>query len=154
MQSKTTLKSINGFFLQCLMILGLLCLLTNGIQAQQYINGNLSTGTVSSNAVTAPVGSTWSEVQVGNTLNGIGAQATASLADDFVVAGASWTVNRITMFGFSTNYSLTTSPFTELRFQIFNTDPSLGAATPIYGDLTTNRLTSSTSDNTSLNYGI
>jgi len=148
MQSKTTLKRINGFFLQCLIILGLMCLFTNGIQAQQYINGNLSTGAVSSNSVNAPAGYTWSEVQVGNALNGIGAQPTASLADDFVVSGASWTVNRITMFGFSTNYSQPTSPFTELRFQIFNTDPSLGAATPIYGDLTTNRLTSSSSDNT------
>ena len=31
--------------------------------SQQYVNGNLSTGTVSNSGVTAPAGYTWSELQ-------------------------------------------------------------------------------------------
>jgi subtilisin-like proprotein convertase family protein len=129
------------------MILGLFFFMSSSLSAQQYVNGNLSTGATSSNGVAAPSGYTWSEIQTGNINAGFGAQTAnnVSLADDFTIASGSWTVNKVTFFAYSTGYAGTTSPFEVLRFQIFNTDPSVGSPTPIYGDLTTNRLTSSTS---------
>jgi subtilisin-like proprotein convertase family protein len=128
-------------------VLGMFCMMTTAVFAQQYVNGNLSTGASSSNGQPAPTGFTWSEVQVGNTNAGFGAQTDGnlSLADNFTVNVATWTVTKVTFFGYSTGYSGVNSPFNDLRFQIFNTDPSVGTPTPIFGDLTTNRLTSSSS---------
>ncbi len=148
MQSKTTLKRISRFFLQALMILGLFFSFSSTLNAQQYINGNLSTGVNSSNGVAAPAGSTWSEVQVGNINAGFGANIAAqlTLADNFQVLGT-WTVTKFTFFAYSTGYAGPTSPFEDLRFQIFNTDPSVGAPVPVFGDLTTNRLTATSSAN-------
>ena len=150
MQSKTTLKKIKGFFYQTLMILGLFCFLSSALQAQQYVNGNLSTGATTSNGTAAPVGFTWSEVQVGNVNAGFGAQIAnnLALADDFTVSGGTWTVSKFTFYAYSTGYTGTASPFEDLRLQIFDTDPSLGAAVPIFGNLTTNALTASSPANT------
>ena len=140
-----TRKTFGGFFLQCLMVLGLVSLLNGTLIAQQYINGNLSTGATTSNGTAAPAGFTWSEVQTGNTNAGFGASIAANLAlaDDFTVPAGTWTVSKFTFFAYSTNYTGATSPFGELRFRIYNTDPSVGSPTPIFGDLTTNRLTAS-----------
>lgn len=147
MQSKTTLKGIKGIFRQSLMILGLFCLFSSSLTAQQYINGNLSTGPNSSNGTAAPTGFEWSEVQTGNVNAGFGASIAGSLtlADDFTVVGGTWTLSKVTFFAYSTGFAGVTSPFTDVRVQIFNTDPSVGSPTPVFGDLTTNRLiTSST----------
>jgi subtilisin-like proprotein convertase family protein len=149
MQSKTTLKKIRGFFYQTMMILGLFCFLSSALQAQQYVNGNLSTGATTSNGTAAPAGFTWSEVQVGNVNAGFGAQIAnnLALADDFTVPGAAWTVSKFTFYAYSTGYTGTTSPFEDLRLQIYDTDPSTGTAVPVYGNLTTNALTASSPAN-------
>ena len=120
----------------------------NGI-TEEYINGNLVTGNLSSNGTSAPSGYSWSEVQLGNVNAGFGAQIenNLSLADDFTVSGGTWTVSKFTFYAYSTGYTGTISPFQDLRLQIFDTDPSSGAAVPIFGDLTTNVLTTSTSAN-------
>jgi hypothetical protein len=130
------------------MILGLFCSFSSTLNAQQYINGNLSTGATSSNGVAAPAGYTWSEVQTGNVNAGLAANIANgfSLADDFTVIGT-WTVNKFTFFAYSTGYTGTTSPFVDLRMQIFNTDPSVGSPVPIFGNLTTNRLTATSTAN-------
>lgn len=128
----------------------ILSLSSLGIQAQTYVNGNLSTGATTSTGVAAPAGYTWSEVQSGNTSAGFGANITAglTLADNFTIGCGSWDINKLTFFGYSTGYASTTvSPFNALRFQIFNTDPSVGNPTPIYGDLTTNRFSASSNAN-------
>ncbi len=145
MQSKTTLKRISGFLRQTFMVLGLFCLFSSTLQAQQYINGGLSTGATSSNGAAAPAGFTWSEVQTGNVNAGFGASIAGNLtlADDFTVPGGTWTVSKITFFAYSTGFAGTTSPFTDVRVRIFNTDPSVGSPVPVFGDLTTNRLLSS-----------
>ena len=146
MQSNTTHRRIKGFLLQTLMVLGLFCFMSSALMAQPYVNGNLSTGATSSNSIAAPAGFTWSEVQTGNTNAGFGAQIASgfSLADDFTVAsGDIWSVNKLTFFAYSSGYTGATSPFTDLRFQIFNTDPSVGSPTPVFGNLTTNRLSAS-----------
>lgn len=147
MQSKTTLKRISGFFLQTLMIFGLFCFSSSALMAQQYINGNLSTGPTTSAGAPAPAGFNWSEVQLGNNSAGFSANlATAanfSLADDFTIPAGTWTLSKITFFAYSTGFAGSVSPFNEVRVQIFNTDPSVGSPVPVFGDLTTNRLIAS-----------
>lgn len=114
--------------------------------AQSYSNGPLSTGTTSSNGAAAPTGFAWSEVQTGNTIAGYGANIATgfSVADNFSVIG-SWAVSKMTFFAYSTGYAGTTSPFNNVRVAIYNTDPSVGNPTPVFGDRTTNRFLASSS---------
>lgn len=126
--------------------------------AQVYTNGNLSTGATSKSGVAAPSGYTWSEMQndTGNTTEsngttGVGAQIVGTttsnrVADDFTVpVGQSWTLSKITFYAYQTGYAGTTSPFTTVRVRISNGNPSVGTPTVVFGDMTTNRLLS-TSD--------
>jgi subtilisin-like proprotein convertase family protein len=112
--------------------------------AQPYSNGPLSTGATSSNGTSAPTGFTWSEVQAGNGTAGYTASISAgfSVADNFSVIG-SWNVTKITFYAYSSGYAGTTSPFDAVTVAIFNTDPSVGNPTPIFGDRTTNRFLAS-----------
>ncbi|MEO6488588.1 MAG: GEVED domain-containing protein [Ferruginibacter sp.] len=144
------LKKIRGVFQSSLLLLLLISVFSAKINAQTYVNGNLSTGATSSTGTAAPAGFTWSEVQLGNVNAGFGANIAANLtiADDFTVpAGLPWTVTKVTFYAYSTGWAGTTSPFNDTRVQIYNTDPSVGTPAPIYGDLTTNRFASSTSAN-------
>lgn len=129
------------------MFFALICLSAGKLNAQQFINGNLSTGaTHVGTGTTAPAGTAWSELQGGNTGLGSGANITAgfSIADNFTVpAGPSWAVTKVTFFAYSTGFAGAVSPFVDTRVQIFNTDPSVGNPAPIYGDLTTNRFAAS-----------
>lgn len=123
---------------------------TGKINAQTYVNGGLSTGANSSNGVAAPTGFTWSEVQVGNGTAGFSGSITNgfSMADDFIVpAGPSWNVTKFTFYAYSTGWASATSPFTDLRVQVYNTNPSVGSPAPIFGDLATNRLSGTSSAN-------
>lgn len=149
MQSKTTLKSIAGILQKSLTVLALFCLFTGKINAQVYVNGNLSTGATSSDGTPAPGGYTWSEVQTGNNVAGYSASVAAGsfVADDFNVTCGTWDLTKFSVYSYSTGYGGATSPVVELRFAIFDTDPSVGTPTPIYGDLTTNRLTNSVNAN-------
>lgn len=150
MQEKSTLfaRRVKLFWLGCL---SLLLAGASSLNAQQYINGNLSTGaTHAGTGTTAPAGTTWSELQGANTGLGFGANVTASisLADNFVVpAGPSWAITKVTFFAYSTGFAGATSPFVDARVQIFNTDPSVGNPAPIFGDLTTNRFLASSAAN-------
>ena len=141
-----------GFF-QALMLAGLFCFVGGALQAQVYINGNLSTGANSQSGTAAPAGYTWSEVQndagnltESNTTGGYAASVAAglSVADDFTVpAGPNWTVTKFTFYSYQTGAAPTPSPFTTLRFRIYDGNPSTGTPTIVFGDLTTNRLTAS-----------
>ena len=120
---------------------------------QIYNNGNISTGTLSENGVTAPTGYTWSEVQH-NTGNSTVSNATAGfpayyfnsgttsyrLADDFVVpAGQTWSISSFDFFGYDgIDVFGNNSPIDVLRIQIYNVNPSIPGATPIYGNMTSN----------------
>ena len=151
MERKITLLS-----LKCLFVLAF----TQVLNAQQiYTNGPLSTGAASNSAVAAPAGYTWSECQseTGNTTEsntnaGYGALFNTAgtnslqLADDFVVpTGQSWNVTSFDFYGYKTGYTGATIPMDQLRIQIFNTDPSVSGATPIYGNMTTNVLDAASS---------
>lgn len=149
MQSITTQKHIGAVLRPALMLVMLFFLSMGGILAQPYINGNLSTGTTNlAGTLTAPAGFTFSELQPG--LNTIGTQASIeannALADDFTVpAGLTWDVTTMEFFAYSTGYAGATSPFDEVHVRIYDTDPSVGTPTPIFGDMTTNRLASTES---------
>lgn len=127
-------------------ILPFLTVLASAVMfAQTYSNGPLSTGATSSNGTTAPTGYTWSELQnttFGNGTLGFGGSGGYLLADDFTVpSGEKWVINSVEVFGYQT--SSTGNPFTELHVQFYNGSPATGG-TVIFGNLTTNVLTSST----------
>lgn len=142
MQPKFTLKKLRLRISLVSALVVSMFLVTGNADAQQYVNGNLSTGPTSSTGTAAPAGYTWSEVQAGNTLAGSAANITAgfSLADDFTVPAGTWAVSKISFFAYSTGYASTTvPPFNDIRLKITNGDPSSGSPTVVYGDLTTNR---------------
>ncbi|MEN8224641.1 MAG: T9SS type A sorting domain-containing protein [Bacteroidota bacterium] len=90
-------------------------------------------------------GSDYSQVQdnsLGLITFGFGMQIGSQnrLADDFIVTG-NWIVSTITFYGYQTE-SGPPSTINEIRFQIYDDDPSAGG-TIIYGDMTNNRLISS-----------
>jgi subtilisin-like proprotein convertase family protein len=143
MQFNFTLKKAQGFFSKPFLAFLLLCFLGSSINAQTYVNGNLSTGATSSNGIAAPTGYTWSEVQTGNTTGGVSASITNNfkLADNFVVpAGATWNLTSMKFYGYQTGFVGTVSPFTTIRVAIHS-----GTVTGpvVFGDQTTNRLASS-----------
>ena len=78
---------------------------------------------------------------LGMTTYGSGCQQTAgnSIADDVVVPSA-WTVNEMDVFSYQTDSS-TTSTFTGAMVRVWDGDPTAGG-TVIWGDLTTNIMTS------------
>jgi hypothetical protein len=117
MQLKSTQKTNVVFFMQALSMFVLTCFFSLSLFSQQYFNGNLSTGITSSNGVSAPVGYAWSELQTGNEQPGFGAQIANNftIADNFSVNVASWTVSKVTFFAYSTGYTGATSPFRDLR---------------------------------------
>ena len=119
--------------------------------AQPYINGNISTGTVTKSGVTAPPGYTWSEVQnepgatFSNTTTGVGTQILDTggnrAADDFTVpTGQTWNITKVTFYAYQTGYVGIFSPFTDVRVRIHNGIPSSATSTVVFGDLATNRL--------------
>jgi uncharacterized repeat protein (TIGR01451 family) len=80
---------------------------------------------------------------------GFGAQVSAGnrVADDFTVTDAAgWTINTITFFGYQTG-SGNTSTFTALNLRIWDGPPNVAGSTVIWGDTTTNVMTSTTFSN-------
>jgi uncharacterized repeat protein (TIGR01451 family) len=69
-----------------------------------------------------------------------------SVADDFAVpAGLGWSMTQMTFFAYQTG-STTTSTINDVRVQLWDGPPSAGGSV-IWGDLTTNRLASTTFSN-------
>lgn len=146
MQPKFTLTHITASIRKAPVLLGLMLAFSTMLNAQQYVNGNLSTGATSSNGVAAPAGFTWSEVQSPNTIAGYGNNITNfMLADDFTIPAGTWAISKITFFAYGTGYTGTTSPYNDVRVAIYNTNPSVGNPAPIYGNLTTNVFLASSS---------
>lgn len=154
---KTTLFNLKKNSLNLLGIMALSIGAANSGFSQTYVNGNLSTGSISKSGAVAPTGYTWSETQndLGNTTEsngttGVGAQIIATttsnrVADDFTVpAGESWTLSKVTFYAYQTNYAGTASPFVDVRVRISDGNPSVGTPNVVFGDLTTNRLFSTT----------
>lgn len=83
-----------------------------------------------------------SSLQSGMTLYGSNMNQSLgySMADDFVVPAGGWSPTKFTFFGYQTG-SPTSGTFTGLYFRLYNGPPNAGG-TVVWGDLTTNRLTS------------
>lgn len=79
---------------------------------------------------------------------GFGAQQTVPnrVADDFVVPAGGWDISGISFYTYQTGSS-TTSTITGLTFRIWDGPPNVGTSTIVFGDDTTNRLTTSTFTN-------
>ncbi len=122
--------------------------------SQQYVNGNLSTGGINGAGVAAPFGSSWSEVQSGNTQLGYTANSsTVLLADDFDVC-TNWTLSKITLFAYVNDAAIsdpsnTSSPFNKLVIAIYDGDPQSGGSL-VYGDTDPNSNFFSASSSASL----
>ena len=119
---------------------------SNFIPTAQYTPSNTDAilwdnGTIINSPGTGAGGADESVILSGGGSYGFGMNqgASMSVADDFTV-GTNWTVNSITFQGYQTN-SGNTSTFTGAFFRIYNGDPSAGG-TVVFGDLTTNRMTS------------
>jgi hypothetical protein len=121
-----------------------------------YSNGPVSTGSVSRSGVVAPNGYTWSESQSdeGNTtetnsVTGFGGTfPDVRLADNFTVpAGQVWRISSVSVWGFRTNWTNINTPFSGGVLQIWNGRPGDPGSSVIFGDLSTDRLLSSTSSN-------
>ncbi|HWT16741.1 MAG TPA: hypothetical protein VN581_13265 [Patescibacteria group bacterium] len=63
------------------------------------------------------------------------------VAEDFVVPPGGWVIDAITTYAYQTG-SATTSTITGINFQIWNGRPGDPGATVVFGDTSTNRLTS------------
>ena len=113
--------------------------------AQQYVNGNVITGTVTQSGVVAPAGYSWAEAQndAGNlTISNYNRADyfTGAMANDFVIpAGQTWNINSAELFiaQLTANQVLR---FGKMYIEIWNGDPSLSSSTKIYGDQVTNTI--------------
>ena len=121
-----------------------------------YNNGEVSTGATSKSGVAAPTGYTWSECQNDtgnttetNTVNGYGATFSVNhLADNFTIpAGQSWRISSVSVWGYFLGWTAPQSPFSGGILRIWNGRPGDTGSTVVFGDITTNRLLSSTEAN-------
>jgi hypothetical protein len=121
------------------------------MNAQQYINGSLATGTVTKNGTIALPGRTWAELQndeENNTVTNISLgipinnpNLPSRYADDFTIPnGEIWHLNSMDMFATIHNLETMPLPFNFLSIEIWNGDPSLTGTQKIYGDIDTNVL--------------
>lgn len=157
MKLTTTLNKLRPFFAKMLPLLVLAAFSVCTVNAQQYINGNLGTGTTSKSGVAAPAGTQWHEMQnnAGNTtqtnvsiaFDNSPVLGSSRVADNFTVpAGVSWNINKMTFYAVVLPPPPGTSPITAVRVIIRDASP-VGASNIIYGDLTTNRLSASSFSN-------
>ena len=119
------------------------------IAQQVYVNGTLSTGEFAEDGTQCISGYNFSETQHtpdfgnANSTSGFGSSGTNAIADDFIVPdGESWHITGTAIYAYQTGYTGTTSPITQYKFRIWDGDPASGTANIVFGDLTTNRLTS------------
>jgi hypothetical protein len=99
-------------------------------------------GSIVNSPGTGPGGSDESVIIAGGASYGFGMQRTGgfTVADDFTVL-TNWTINTVKFQGYQT-YSTNSSSFTGAYFRIYDGNPSAGGNV-IWGDLITNRMTSS-----------
>lgn len=116
--------------------------------AELFNNGSPSTGPVTANGTVAPAGTTWAESTGGtigwsNSTNSSG--NTFTLADDFTVAaGTSWAIDSINVLAYVTDVGIGSSPITGVSLRIWSGTPGTAGASVVWGDLTSNLMTSST----------
>ncbi len=141
---------------------GLVCLSVvfagSAFSIQLYSNGEnwglstigLETGATAGDGTSAPSGTQWSELandgDNANAILGFGHQQSAGnrVADDFAIGDAFWTVDSIDFFAYQTGGSATGSSMNFLSLRIWNGRPGDSGSSVVWGDTTTNVLSSST----------
>ena len=83
------------------------------------------------------------QTSLGLNVYGFSAASTTTnrLADDFTIPSGGWTINSITLYGYQTG-STTTSTFNSARVQIWRGAPNVAGSVLVFGDMTTNRFAS------------
>jgi hypothetical protein len=84
------------------------------------------------------------QTALGNSTFGFGHAVTSGfrMADDFTVPAGGWTIDQITFFAYQTG-STTTSTINAVNLRIWDGPPNDPGSMVVFGDTTTNRLTSS-----------
>jgi hypothetical protein len=111
--------------------------------AQLWDNSAQGRGTLIThpNGMTGTVaGAHRSAISPGSTTFGSSASGAFRLADNFTVTGAGWTVSSFQFFGYLTG--ATAPGATALTLRIWDNTPGAAGSNIIFGDTTTNRLTS------------
>lgn len=107
--------------------------------------------------VAAPVGAMWSELQSDGTggANAVagfsshltGATGAYRFADDFTVPAGGWRLDEAAIFAYQTGAVDAGSPFAAVNLRIWNGRPGDVGSAVVFGDTTTNRMTSSSLTN-------
>jgi hypothetical protein len=111
--------------------------------AQLWDNSAQGRGTLIThpNGMTGTVaGAHRSAISTGSTTFGTSATGTFRLADNFTVTGAGWTISSFQFFGYLTG--ATAPGGTALTLRIWDNTPGAAGSNIIFGDTTTNRLSS------------
>ena len=145
----------------------LACLVSSGALAQTPIYSNASSNPVlaalgrqstSLSGVAAPAGTVFHELQPGgaaaeaNMLLGASCASESGgafrLADNFVVPAGGWHLSAVTVYAFVPDAVGPVSPFAAANFRIWSGSPANTASQIVFGDSTTNRLSTAYSTNT------
>jgi hypothetical protein len=119
-------------------------------------NVPLSTGAMSLSGMAAPAGGLWSELQSdatgANAVGGLAAHPTSGsahfrLADNFTVAGVPWQVHALTFYAYPPGNGVSLDPFASVNLRVWSGPPGQAGSTLVYGDTTTNRLSSANATN-------
>lgn len=89
-----------------------------------------------------------SQLQGNLGLNTIGFSSNAGfrLAQKFTVPAGGWAIDKVTVYAYQTG-STTTSTFTGLNLRVWNGSPAISGSAVVFGDTTTNRMTSTAFSN-------
>ena len=124
-------------------------------------NPGIATGAVSASGIAAPAGAQWSETAsvsptVANGIAGFscnnaggatGIEQPFLFADDFQVDFPNvWNISTVSFYAYQPGAGAT-APFDGVFVRILNGPPQFATSTPVFGDLTTNRLVSVTALN-------
>jgi hypothetical protein len=106
-------------------------------------------GPLVNSAGTGTGGADESILQAGLTILGFGANNAAGIrmADNFTVAGSAWSVTSINFYSYQSNATYPPSTLTGCVVRIWNGQPGAAGATVVWGDLTTNRMGSTSYSN-------
>ncbi len=118
-------------------------------------NSGLATGMNTASGLAAPPGAMWSELQTDatgatNAAAGFSGHETGvagayRFADDFVVAGDSWTLTNVSVYAYQTGVQQPS--ITSANVRIWSGRPGDAGSTVVWGDTSTDRLLAATSTN-------
>lgn len=155
MKLRTPARCLIGSLLSAVATLAQQPIYSNG-DPQDPANPRLATGLLARNGAGAPPGESWSELadvspDEANGVAGFASYRNQSgaanfrLADDFTVpSGQMWRIDRVSLYAYRTGNNTFETPFAEAYLQLWRGRPGDAGSKVVFGDLSTNRLVSST----------